>query len=197
MLKIIDQNFSVMMPEITRTEHFQMTHWKFQYPCIKASFTSFKVAFHTIWISIQSITIVIHIIYLCKESWKVSTKHTTNQAIWTRNHMLKYTMKNSISGRADTWQSLGSPAEPCFLQETPAGWQLASFQGQWFPLGHQRMERVWATYSSVIHAVTMQTHIVSKMCEWMRPAWYFPMSCSSVSFKTTHCHSPFCRLLVT
>lgn len=88
-----------------------------------------------IWISTQTITIVVHIIYLCKESLKVTTIHTTNQAVWTRNLTLKYTMKNIIADRTYAWQRHGSPAEPCFLQETPAGEQLASFQGLAAPFG--------------------------------------------------------------
>lgn len=70
-------------------------------------------------------------------------------------------------------------------------WHLPKEQS--FPLGHQRIERVWASMVQSIHAVTVQTRAVSRRRAWAQPdvsQWHV------LSFKSPHFHSPVCRLLV-
>lgn len=72
---------------------------------------------------------------------------------------------------------------------------MASFQGQWFSLGHQREnQELWPLTIELIHAVTMQTCIM-RGWEWAQPD-ISPCLVFGVLWDTPAHHGPVSRLPV-
>lgn len=146
------------------------------------------MAFHTIWISIQIIAIVVHI-----SLWRVLKSHQ-------KTHYQPDHLDQKPHARVHEKQDcrLGI----CLAKLRITSWALLPLGNtSWVtagilpraavPIGPPENGKSLGPYSSVIRAGTMRTHIVSKIRELMWPAWYFPMACSLVSFKTTCCAAQF------
>lgn len=83
--------------------------------------------------------------------------------------MLNNTMKIGIACRTYPWQSCASPPGPCFFQEAPAGWQCGIFPRTIDPVKPSENRESGPLMVQSVHAVTMQTHVVSRRCEWVQP----------------------------
>ena len=147
------------------------------------------MAFHTIWISIQIITIVVHI-----SLWRVLKSHKKthyqpgrlDQKPHARVHHEKQDCRLGIClarPQITSW---------ALLPTGSTSWVIVGILPRAVvPTGPPENGKSLGPYSSVTRAGTRQTHTVSKACELMCPAWYLPMACASVSFKTTHCTAQF------
>lgn len=72
----------------------------------------------------------------------------------------------------------------------------ASVQGQWFTLGHQRVERVWDPHGSLAPCGHHAEHVGSRSCKWTQLD-ISPQNCALTSVEAVHSHSPACRFLLT
>lgn len=84
-------------------------------------------------------------------------RHTTSQGIWSRNHILNDTMKDVIAGRAYSWQSHGSPAEPTFSRKLQLHDSRHPSKGHGFFWAIRESKEFGPLMVQSIRAVTMQT----------------------------------------